>query len=484
MMRRRRSTRLFWKNPVVTDTHRTIVFFISAAVLSTGLSRSANAEDWPQWLGTSRQPVWNETGIVDSFPKDGPPLRWSTKIGSGYSGPAVANGKVFVMDRVAASSDLNSGKLLHEGDRPKNQNFVRRKLPGEERVVCLRESDGEILWTHKYPCPYTSTAIYAIGPRCTPTVDGEFVYTLGAEGDLRCLNVEDGSEVWKCDFKKQYELEIPEWGIAAHPLVDGNRLICVVGGPGAIVVAFDKRNGKELWRALSAKQPGYCPPMIHTIAGKRHLVIWDSDNVSGLNPETGEVYWSIPFPATFAMSIGAPQVEGNQLFLMAYNRKSAMIKIDDDGLSADIVWQGNSKRGIDGVLNTSILLDGYIYACGNGGRYVCAKLEDGERVWSTFEPTTGNRPGAWANAFSIRQANRFFHANDNGELIIAKMSPDGYEEISRSKLIEPTHKVSGRTLVWSHPAFANRSIYLRNDEEIRCYDLSKDASNEASRLRN
>ena len=440
--------------------------FFSAALSSV-------ADDWPQWLGLEREPVWKETGIVDRFPAEGPPLRWKHELGGGYSGPAVVAGRVFVMDRVDTEGDLESGKLLHEGNAPANPNFVRRRIPGSERVVCLRESDGQILWTHKYDCPYTSAALYAIGPRCTPTVDGDFVYTLGAEGNLYCLNVSDGTEVWSCDFKQQYGLEIPEWGVAAHPLVDGDRLICVVGGAGTTCVAFDKRTGREEWRALSAGQPGYCPPVIAEIGEQRHLIIWDSDHVSGLDPVTGNVYWSVPFEATFAMTIGAPQVVDQSVFVMGFHRKSALIRIADDGRSAEIVWEGGVKTGVDGVLNTPILIDGYIYACGHGGRYICAKLADGERVWSTFKPSTGRRPQLWANVFSIRHEDRFFLANDRGELIIAQMDPSGYQEICRAKLIEPTHHVSGRTLVWSHPAFSNRSIYLRNDEEIRCYDLAK-----------
>ena len=119
------------------------------------------------------------------------------------------------------------------------------------------------------------------------------------------------------------------------------------------------------------------------------------------------------------------------------------------------------------------MADGHLYACGNGGNFICARLADGERIWSTFAPAAGERPASWANVFTVRQANRYFLANDFGELIIARLSPKGYEEISRAKLIEPTHRVGQRTLVWSHPAFANRSVYLRNDREIRCYSLAK-----------
>ena len=178
-------------------------------------------------------------------------------------------------------------------------------LPGNERVVCLDERTGDTLWTRDYPSEYTTAYPYAIGPRCTPTIDGDRVYTLGAEGDLKCLRVEDGSVIWSRDFKKDYGVKVPWWGFASHPLVDGERLICVVGGKGTTCVAFDKRTGAELWRALSAQKPGYCPPVICQVGGQRQLVIWHGDAVNGLDPTTGEVFWSVPFQATFAMTIGS-----------------------------------------------------------------------------------------------------------------------------------------------------------------------------------
>ena len=452
---------------------KTLLITIHAAIMTCCVPVQITlAEDWPQWLGPQRDGIWRESGIVETFPEGGPPLRWKTKIGGGYTGPAVADGRVFLMDRQSSTS-LESGKLIQEGPPSKNRNLVRRLLPGKERILCLRESNGKELWSYSYDCPYTSAAVYAIGPRCTPTVDGDRVYTLGAEGRLLCLRVGDGSVVWSRDFQRDYGLQMPLWGIAAHPLIDEQRLICVVGGQDATCVAFDKHTGHELWRSMNATQPGYCAPVIHEFDGVRQVIIWHGDSVNGLNPENGEVYWSVPFKTHLAMSIGAPQSEGNSLFLMGFNRKSAMIEISESGTSAEIVWAGNPKRGINGVMNTAVLLDGHIYACGYNGRYICARLDTGEWLWSTYEPSTGDRPASWANVFTIRHKNRFFHANDFGDLIIAKMSPTGYEEVDRAHLIDPTHQVGRRTLVWSHPAFANRSVYLRNDKEIRCYSLSR-----------
>lgn len=438
-----------------------------------GVSTESRADDWPQWLGPQRDTVWRESGVLETFPRGGPRLRWSQPLGSGYSGPAVAAGRVFVMDRQAEKIDLARAKVLHDGPPPRNVNFLRKLLPGNERIVCLDEKTGKKIWERRWTCPYTTVAIYAIGPRATPTVDGQRVYALGAEGDLKCFSVANGELVWERDFKKDYRLKIPEWGTAAHPLVDGDRLICVVGGKGTTCVAFDKRTGKEIWRALSASQPGYCPPVIHTIGGRRQLLIWHGDAVESLDPRTGQVFWTVPVKPTFGMSIGHPVVEGRRVYVMSFNRVSACIEVSEDGGGAKLDWKGNARRGVGGVFNTAVIAGGHIYACGQNGRYVCARLADGKQIWNTFAPATGRRPASWANVFTIRQGNRYFLANDLGELIIARLSPSGYEELDRAKLIEPTHKVGNRLLVWSHPAFANRSIYLRNDREIRCYSLAK-----------
>jgi len=223
------------------------------------------ADDWPQWLGLQRDGVWRETGIIEKFPTNGLKFRWRTPIGGGYSGPAVTKGRVYLMDRQLANGATN----------PTNA-FARGTIPGGERVVCLKEADGKTLWLHEYDCPYTVS--YASGPRVTPTVHDGKVYTLGSEGNLLCLDAEKGSVLWSRDFRKEFDIKTPTWGFTGHPLVDGNKVICLAGGDGSVAVAFDKDTGKELWRALSAKEPGYCPPMIYEAGGKRQLIVWHPDS--------------------------------------------------------------------------------------------------------------------------------------------------------------------------------------------------------------
>ena len=435
-----------------------------ALALAALATFSLRADDWPQWLGPQRDDVWREAGILEKFPAEGPKVRWRAPIGSGYTGPAVANGRVYVMDRQLAPGASN----------PSNP-FARGEIPGSERVLCLNEADGKILWQHEYDCPYVVS--YPAGPRVTPTVNDGKVYTLGTEGNLICLDTEKGKLIWSHELTKDYKTKTPMWGFAGHPLIDGKKLICLVGGEGSVAVAFDKDTGKELWRALSAKEPGYCPPMIYDFAGKRQLIIWHPEAVSALDPETGKVIWSYPLAPSVrsGMTIPGPRKSGDLLFLTSFYNGSLMLRIGSDKPS--VVWQSRKVSemdtdGLHSVMSTPVLENGYIYGSCSYGQFRCLKADTGERLWETFEPTTG-KSVRWGNAFLVKNGDRYFLFNEKGDLIIAKLTPEKYEEISRAHLLEPTNTDPGRAVVWSHPAFANRCVYARNDREIVCVSLAK-----------
>ena len=425
----------------------------------------AHADDWPQWLGPQRDGVWRETGIVETLPTNGLTYRWRVPIGGGYSGPAVANSRVYLMDR----------QLAKDAKKPANA-FSRGEIPGTERVLCLNEADGKILWQHEYDCPYTVS--YAAGPRVTPAVVAGKVYSLGAEGNLFCLDAQKGAPIWSNDFKKSFNIKTPMWGFAGHPLVDGNRLICLASGNGSVAVAFDKDTGKELWRALSAREPGYAPPAIHEFAGKRQLIIWHPEAVNSLDPETGKLFWTHPLSPSVrsGMTIATPRKYGDLLFLTSFYNGSLMLRVDSD--KASVVWQSKKVSemdtdGLHSVMATPLLEKGYIYSPCSYGQFRCLRLENGERLWETFEPTSG-KSARWGHAFVVQHAPRgnAFIFSEKGDLIIAKLTPEKYQEISRAHLIDPDNHDPGRPVVWSHPAFANRSIYARNDREIVCVSLA------------
>jgi outer membrane protein assembly factor BamB len=436
----------------------------TTAALLTGFlatGPAGRADDWPQWLGPQRDGVWRETGILATFPKDGPVVRWRQKISAGYAGPAVAQGKVFVMDRILGEGVKNPADFIPM--------YQRKGIKGNERVLCYGEADGKLLWKREYDCPYTVS--YPLGPRTTPVISDGKVYTLGTEGHLFCLDTGTGKVLWGRDLRQDYKVKAPLWGFSAHLLLDGQRLISMVGGKGSTVVAFDKNTGKELWRALSASEPGYCPPMIYQAGGKRQLIVWDADALSGLDPETGKVYWSQPAAPQQGMSIATPRMVGNELFITGYPRLAMMLRLHTDRPSVEVLWKNSMPRGLFAVFGTPFFEDGHIYGSSNG-QFGCIKAADGERVWETTAPNGGKKAPS-GDVFIVKNGNRFFLAAEKGDLIIARLSPKGYEEVSRAHLLEPTSKAFGRDVVWSHPAFANRCLFARNDQEILCVSLAE-----------
>ncbi|HWW00617.1 MAG TPA: PQQ-binding-like beta-propeller repeat protein [Candidatus Acidoferrum sp.] len=425
------------------------------------------ADDWPQWLGPNRDSVWRETGIVEKFSDGGPPVRWRVSIGGGYSGPVVAGGHVYVTDR-----------QLPQGAANPADPFQRGAINGGERVLCLDERDGKMLWKHEYECTYTVS--YPAGPRVAPLVSGGRVYTLGAEGNLFCLDASNGHVIWSREFKKDFGIKAPMWGFAAHPLLDGNRLICLVGGAGSTAVAFDKGTGKEIWRALSAAEPGYSSPVIIETGGKRQLVLWHPEAASSLDPATGALFWSVPFQSRSGLSVATPRGLGEWLFFTSFYNGSLMLRLESSRPAAAPVWQTHQvsetkTTHLNAILCTPFLEDGYIYGVCSYGQLRCLKAETGERVWETLKATTTGEPVRWANAFIVKNGSRFFLFNEKGELIIARLTQKGYEEISRARILEPANGDPGRHVVWSHPAFANRRVYARNDKEIVCVDLAAGA---------
>jgi len=435
---------------------------IGCLIVST-LCGTATADDWPQWMGPRRDGIWRETGILDSIPKHGLPVKWRTRVQLGYGGPAVADGKVFVMDYVR-----NSGELI-------NTPGGVSRLTGKERVLCISANDGKLLWNYEYDQPYSIS--YARGPRCTPTVDGNRVYTCGAEGRLVCLNTDTGVVVWSRQLTEDYATQTPIWGFAAHPLVAGELLYAIVGGKGSVCVAFDKHTGKEVWRALSASEPGYCPPTMIEHAGREQLLIWHPEAITSLEPATGDELWSLPIKAGFSMSIIAPRKLGNQLYISAIGDVSAMITLDDKEPAASIAWRGKPKMSVFCSNGTPFLLDGMIYGCDvETGALIGARMDNGARLWQTTRPLHNSRGRArHATAFLIRHQDRFFLFNELGDLILATLSRDGYMEHGRFHVLDPTNEAFGRPVVWSYPAFAQKCMFARNDEELVCVNLAADA---------
>jgi len=430
------------------------------------LAGSTSADDWPQWRGPLRDGVWRETGIVEKLP-DSLTYRWRTPIGGGFAGPAVAEGRVYVCDRV-----LDAGETNPEGrwDR-------RDPVSGGERVLCLDAAGGRVQWVHQYPCRYAIS--YPFGPRATPTVHQGRVYTLGAMGDLFCLDARTGKVVWSKNFARDFGTEINPWGMAAAPLIDGDRLILLPGGKtSACVVALDKNTGAEIWRALDSVDPGYSAPVIVEAGGVRQLLAWLPIGFYSLDPATGKVYWGQPAQVKMGHSIASPVFDPQRrlAFVTSFFDGPIMMRTDAQAPTATLLWKGHSSSelpkqtdGLHCLMSTPVLQDGCLYGVCSYGHLRCLDAETGKRVWATLAPTGEAR---WSTAFLVRHQDRYFLFNEKGELIIARLSPEGYQEISRAPMIEPTNEAGRRKVVWSHPAFAGRCVFARNDKEIVCVDLA------------
>ena len=425
---------------------------IFALLVSISLLPTAGlADDWPQWRGPERDGVWRESGIVEKFASDKLPLVWEAEISSGYSGPTVAEGRVYVSDRVTDPKQI-------------------------ERVLCFDAKTGKQLWVHEYDCPYRNVS-YRAGPRACVTLDEGRAYSLGTMGDLYCLNGSDGKVIWQKDLDKLYEINMPIWGISAAPLIEGELLIVQAGGKDACLVAFNKTTGEEVWKALS-DLASYAAPIIIKQAGKRVLVCWTGDNVVGLDPTTGDVHWKQPFkPSKMVLAVSTPVLEQDRLFVTGFYDGSMMLKLPSDELAADLLWRrkGASEKETDSlhsIIATPYLEGDHIYGVDSYGELRCLEAETGDRLWVDLTATNNVR---WGNIHMVKHDDQIWMFNERGELLITELSPEGYKELSRAKLIDPTREQLNRRdgVCWAHPAFANQCVFARSDEKLVCASLAK-----------
>lgn len=435
--------------------------FATAATLFACIS-VLQADDWAQWNGPTSDGVVADKDILTVIPKDGLKKLWSAPVSLGFSGPAIANGKVYVTDY-----EQTSGEITNDPGR-------RDKLTGSERVHCFDAATGKPIWTHKYDRPYAVS--YPGGPRVVPTIHNGLVYTIGAEGNLVCLDANTGKEQWSHDYATEYGSITPIWGHSASPLVEGNNLICLVGGEDSLVVAFDLKTGKEQWKALSEKETGYCPVSIIEHDGVRQMLVWSPTTVYSLNPETRDIYWKQPLKPGYDMSILPPMKDGNKLFVTGESSTCAMYELTSNPPNATLLWKGNPRNSLYLATSSAIFEDGYMYGADiRSGAFVCAKADDGTRLWQTTVPTFGKdmkKAPNHSSAFILKIDERYLLFSDNGDMISATITPEGYTETGRFKAIEPMGDIYGRTVVWSYPAVADKKLFLRNNKELVCYDLS------------
>ena len=411
-----------------------------AAIFATCMAR---ADDWPQFGGPNRDGVWKETGIMQSFPPDGLKVRWRVPAGDGLSSPIVSGGRVFLCDS------------------------EKRKPKAWERVHCYDEKSGKLLWTHTDEVSYPDWALDATalaGPDATPLAAGGKVYALGRMGNFVCLDIRDGAVLWQRDLTEDCG-PADSFGTTPSPLLEGNLLILVTGGkPDTCVLAFDKDTGKEVWRALNDKWT-YSSPIVIEAGGKRQLIVWTPDAITSLDPATGRIWWRERRTLHGDYTSATPTVWENLLLA-----GGLMFQLDPDKPAASVLWPEDTIKARRVLSNTTgpLLQGGCVYSHKSQGRLVCLDARAGQQVWEK-EKLTVARSGACLHLTPNGDCVWIF--TDQGDLIRARLTPKGYEELGRAHVLDPTYPFDGRKLLWSPPAFANRHIFARNGEELVCASL-------------
>ena len=407
------------------------------------LSIPARAADWPQWRGPNRDNVWNETGILKSFPPEGLTIRWRVPVGPGWSSPVVGRGRVYLTD-------------------------MRLEKPRAwERIQCFKESTGKLLWSRESELVYPDWAFipeHGGGPAATPIVEDGKIFWFGRSGQVDCLDAQSGRVIWETHLDKKYEVGV--LSCRGSPLIEENLLILFVGAkPGACVIALDKRTGKEVWKALDDSLSN-SSPLIIVAGGKRQLIVWMGNALTSLNPATGETYWRQAMVTSSNDSIPTPVVQNNRLLI-----SGLMLELDAHTPTAKVLWPDTmapSKRILSNT-STPMLRGDYVYSAKSNGELVCLEAATGKQVWANTN-ITNLKIGA--SIHLTPNGDAVFLFTDEGNLILAQLTPDGYREISRAHLLEPTSVLGTRRLAWIPPVYVNRCVFARNDKELICASLA------------
>lgn len=411
--------------------------FVIVILLQSGTS----AEDWPQWRGANRDGVWTESGILESFPAEGLLIRWRVSVGPGWSSPVVGQGRVFVTD----------------------VEFLETRSV-QERVHCFDETNGKMLWTFAYEAEYPDLPVENRStPAATPIVDAGKLYMIGGNGHVHCLAAATGQLVWERKLETEYEIQ--ELSCRPSPLIEGNLLILLTGGkPTACVVALDKHSGKLVWSALD-ESVSNSSPIVILAGGKRQLIVWTGESVTSLAPQTGDSYWREHLLTNTNYSTATPVNEKNLLLV-----SGLMLELSGEA-AAKSIWPESRALARRVLSNTStpLLKGDYVYSARSNGELVCLDSHTGQQVWET-DTVTSLKQGA--SIHLTPNGNAVWLFTDEGNLIRARLTPQGYEEISRAHLIEPTSIFSGKLLAWVPPAYANRHVFARNDKELVCASLA------------
>ena len=422
-----------------TPVSRLINGCVVAIVVAS--ATTALASDWPQWRGPERTGRSAENNLLTEWPEGGPKLAWSREdVGAAYSSVSVADGRVFTQGNKA--DDNGNGA-------------------DQEHVICLDENTGDVLWSVALPAGKKQYAQgkRGAGPRGTPTVDGDFIYTVGAGGEVACLEAKTGRIVWHKHFIDDFGAKgVPTWDFSESPLIDGEKCIVTPGGPDGTIAALNKTTGETIWRSTDVTDAAhYCSAIVAEVHGVRQYIQFTKDRLIGVDAETGAFLWDYKGSANRTANISTAICIDDMVFsASAYGTGGGLVKLIKDGnkWSAEEQWFEKKIQNHHGGV---IYVDGYIYGTGSN-TLMCLDFETGEIQWQSRGAGKG----------SITYADgHLYHLGENNTMCLVKANPEEYVETGRFKTPSTSHPD------WAHPVVANGKLYLRDQNLLNVYNVAK-----------
>lgn len=403
------------------------IFLALMANVSVGLY-GAYGGDWPQFLGPRGDGTLPDAKILADWPASGPKVVWRHEVGEGLGAPVVASGRLVIFHR-RGSKDI---------------------------VECLAADTGKPVWMFDYPTSYRDGYGKGDGPRATPAIFEDKVYTYGAQGFLYCIDFKTGKKVWFVDTAKTFTPGRKYFGVGTSPTVEGKHLLMNIGGDGnAGVVAFEALTGDVVWKA-SGQPASYSTPIVTTVGGNRHALFFARKGLIDIDPKTGSVRyefaWGAPGPTVNAAT---PVVIGDRVFLStSYGTGATLLRIKDDGVEQ--LWKTNDS--LTNHYATSVFHEGFLYGFHGrqerGPELRCIALEDAKVQWSSASGPAGS---------VLLLGDRLLVVYESGEIAVVAASPKAFKKESRAKVLSPT--------VRAYPAFANGFLYVRDRSTLLCLDV-------------
>jgi outer membrane protein assembly factor BamB len=397
------------------------VFLILAACAS-------RAKDWPQFLGPTRNGVYQGTNLAPTWPKEGPSTLWKKEIGQGFSGPIAALGKVILFHRIE----------------------------NKETVECFEAATGKRTWVFDYPTSYRDDFGFDEGPRATPTIASGRVYTYGAQGKLHCVDFDSGKRLWAVDAQKEFGAKKGFFGIACSPLVEGKLVILNVGGTKAGIVAFDSEKGSVVWQTAAA-DASYSSPTAASIGGKPYAFFFTREGLTALEVANGKVAWEFPWRPSIDASVNAatPLVIGDLIFIStSYGRGAVLLRFGDTKPTP--VWSGDDM--LSNHYATSVHHKGFLYGYHGRQEYGCelrcVELASGKVMWNVEHFGAGTVMVAGEDLLLL---------TEKGELIKAPASSKEFKPVSRAQITGFEAR--------AYPALSDGLFFARSRKQLVCVDL-------------